>query len=128
MADAVVETVVLDGETMVIEGAVVSGDVGGGSVVVRVMVIALAACTPPEYAVTVIVFAPINKGILAMLHVVPLLTAVPDAPELDDHDTDTAEAPPLTVPDKATAVREVLDVYVFTAIDKGVAAVLSCAA
>ena len=98
----------VDGETIASVGGVASGEVGGGVELERVTVTVFDTWLPPDDAVTVMVLLPLISGMLAILHAVPAMVALPDAPDVALHVTDTVEVPPVTEPESATVVDVVL--------------------
>jgi hypothetical protein len=112
---AVVEMVELEGERIVSVGAVVSGDPGGGGGAdVRVTVMDVETWAVPDVAVTVIVLVPNSSGTLATLHAEAAPAAVPDAPDVADHETEIVVEPPVAEPDKPILARFVLRGGAFT--------------
>ena len=63
-----------------------------------------------------------------MLHEVPAIAALPEAPEVALHVTDTVEVPPVTEPESATVVDVVLVGTALIVSVSGVAVLESCAA
>jgi hypothetical protein len=122
--DAVVKTVEVEGETIVNAGAVMSGDPGGGAGEVRVTATVFDTRLDPEAAVTVMVLAPTNSGMLAMFQSGATPAAVPDAPDVADHVTEIVVDPeivdpPVTVPDKPMLARVVVAGGAFTVSASG---------
>ena len=80
-----------------------------------------------ELAVTVIVLEPDDRGMLAMLHDVPVTTATPDKPDVEVHTT-VADALPVTDPVNPMLDAVVLDGGTFTVSARESVGVPSCAA
>ena len=114
---AVVDMVPVEGVVMVSAGTVVSGFPPPGPVPVtdcRVMVTEFETRLAAVDAVTVMVFAPITKGTLTMLHADASPVAVPEAPPLADHVTVITPVPPAADPDKLTLDAVVVEIVALT--------------
>ena len=103
---------------MVSAGAAVSAP-GGGVTAVRVVLTTRETLPVESVAVSVMLFSPAVKGMLAMVQFVPLIEAVPEGPVLEAHVTVAPPLPPVTVPESETVAEVVVAAGTVTVKTRG---------